>query len=223
MRLKNGLMVLCMCLYSLGFSCRDSETQPEPLHTFPENIVCEGDIVFRTGRSWVSRFILLADKESIYSHIGIVVYHDHRWKVVHAVPGEPDFPGDKDRVKMDDLTTFFKSEYAKHGALMRFDTDSISNKAAKKAVEIFLRNVLFDHEYDLEDSTKMYCTEMIHFVFDKSGGVDLTEGRRSKVNSPATSYDYILPSDIEKNSHHTGCCTRACNDRFPCCNNHTYR
>ena len=194
-------MIALVALISSGicglfFSCCDSNTQYSPV--FSEDTLHEGDVVFRRGRSMVSRFILVADNDGNYSHIGIIVYHDNKWKVIHAVPGEPDYEGDKDRVKMDDVTVFFKDEYAKSGAIMRFNNDSIAQNAATRALAIYERVTLFDHQYNLEDSTQMYCTEMIHFVFDKSG-IDLTEGRRSRINAPALSGTYIFPSDIERN------------------------
>lgn len=160
----------------------------------------EGDIVFRKGNSLASQLVLKVDEESFYSHIGIVVSDNGAWKVVHAVPDEPDYKGDQDRVKMDDLNVFFSSERASAGAIMRFESDSIESKKIEERVKrIFQRNTLFDHYYNLDDTTKMYCTELIYFVFKEVSDIDITEGRRTIVSVPALKGSYILPSDIRKN------------------------
>jgi hypothetical protein len=62
-------------------------------------------------------------------------------------------------------------------------------------VELFRKNIPFDHGYDLNDTAKMYCTELIHHVFTQEG-IDLTGGRRSRVGVPGLAGDYILPGDL---------------------------
>ena len=45
--------------------------------------------------------------KEVYSHVGILKQIDNEWFVIHAVPDEPDFEGDTDRVKTDPLSRFF--------------------------------------------------------------------------------------------------------------------
>lgn len=188
-------IVICLCGLFLC-TCNSSDEKAEFI--FPKDILKEGDIVFRCGNSMVSRVVLAADKMGMYSHIGIVVKSGNEWKIVHAVPGEPDFEGDTDRVKEDSIQKFFSPQLALSGAVLRINNDSLAQKAAAKAIEILKRNVLFDHDYDLDDTTKMYCTEFIHFIYNGLG-IDLTEGRRSNINAPSMSGTYIFPSDIQLN------------------------
>jgi len=154
----------------------------------------EGDLVFRKGTSAASRVVLAADRSSGYSHIGIVVKDSHQWKVVHTVPGETDQECPEEVIKKELLSQFFASKKAVSGAIFRLDTiESVSRKAAEKALTLFERKLLFDHKYDLEDSTKMYCTELVFFVYNYAG-VDLSEGRRRTY--PAIQGEFILPGDI---------------------------
>ncbi len=156
----------------------------------------EGDIVFRKGGSVVSRMVLYADRSGKYSHIGVVVDNGGELMVVHAVPGEPDYPGDTDRVKMESVEVFFDEERAAAGAVMRpvAGGDTLGS-VAKKALELAGRRVLFDHNYDLSDTSKLYCTELVDFVF-RHAGIDLPEGRMTHINIPGMVGDYLLPSDI---------------------------
>lgn len=197
MKSKKQIHIWISCLCGLFISCKQPNIESSRI--FPENILQEGDLAFRKGDGLASRIILSIDKSSDYSHIGIVVKHNEKWKVIHAVPGEPDFEGDKDRVKMDEIQTYFGKGRALSGAIMRTKNDSIAKVAARKAFDLYQRNILFDHSYNLEDTTKMYCTELIHHIF-KNTGMDLTQDRRSIVNSFGSNTIYILPSDIQKSS-----------------------
>ena len=71
--------------------------------------------------------VLAADREGTYSHTGILKKKDGQWYVIHAVPGEPDFKDDPDRVKMETVEVFFEERKAINGAIMRIAEDSASN------------------------------------------------------------------------------------------------
>ena len=162
-----------------------------------ETILKEGDIVFRRGQSIASMVVLAAEKEGGYSHIGIMVKDSAGWRVIHAVPGETDKENPTEIMKKETLSQFFAPDRAVAGAIFRLDTtETIAVMAAQKAQVLFERKLLFDHNYDLEDSTKMYCTELLFFVY-KFAGVDITEGRRNAF--PALQNEFLLPSDILAN------------------------
>ncbi len=162
----------------------------------PQELFRNGDIVFRRGTGITSRIVLAADREGSYSHVGILKKENGKWHVIHAVPGEPDFKGDADRVKMETIEHFFEAGKAIRGAVMRVSKDLIvACKAAKNALNLFLKRVPFDHSYNLNDTTEMYCTELIDYVYRKEG-VDLPEGRISSINIPGLRGDYLLPNDI---------------------------
>jgi len=157
----------------------------------------EGDLVFRRGSGIASRAVLTADTRGSYSHVGIVVKEGSAWMVVHITPGEAP-KGEKDSVKSESLSEFFKSSRAVSGAVMRFTGDpELSKRAALEAVTICQRKILFDHAYNLSDTTAMYCTELIRFVYLKAG-VDLTGGKTEHVHIPGFSGDYLFPSLIMK-------------------------
>ena len=65
-----------------------------------------GDLIFRRGTGVVGHIVTSVDNSGEYSHVGIAVLKDKEWCVVHAVPHEPDFEGDIDRVKCEALESF---------------------------------------------------------------------------------------------------------------------
>ncbi|NDV81367.1 YiiX/YebB-like N1pC/P60 family cysteine hydrolase [Bacteroides sp. 51] len=190
------LQVSLLILFLLPLSGCKKEKDTSISTGFLYDSLRDGDLVFRRGTGIVSQAVLAVDKDGGYSHIGIVVKEGNTWKVVHAVPGEPDFKGDPDRIKMEDIAFFFSKERAKTGALMRPSVDSaLCYQAAHHAVRLYQSHILFDHQYNLNDTSQMYCTELIDYVY-KQQGIDLSEGRISRVNIPGMSGDYLLPSDI---------------------------
>lgn len=198
-RLINNLSAFFL-IATLQTACTVEEKE-KGNHLPQEELLEEGDLVFRRGSGMGSRMVLIADSEGAYSHIGIIVCEGKCWKVIHAVPGEPDFEGDPDRVKMESLAQFFATEKAIRGAIMRVKGDSIQKqRAAGKARQIFRRGTLFDHEYDYTDTTQMYCTELIDFVYSQTG-INLTEGRISRIHIPGISGNYVLPSDIQQSQY----------------------
>lgn len=178
-----------------GCTSRETERPTE----WPVDLFREGDIVFRKGTGVTSQVVLTADKEGAYSHIGILKQIDGKWYVVHAVPGEPDYEGDVDRVKLDPVERFFSRNRASNGAVMRLEeTPEKARRAAQRAFDLYRARILFDHEYDLTDTTRMYCTELVNHVYLKEG-IDLSEGRLTYVNFPGFTGDYLMPNDISRN------------------------
>ena len=94
---------VCPSCHNLGKT--DSQTLPTELFS-------DGDLAFRRGTGFMSRIVVAADKNGTYSHVGILKKMQGEWHVIHAVPGEPEFKGDPDRVKIEPLTRFFTPDTA---------------------------------------------------------------------------------------------------------------
>ncbi len=160
-----------------------------------------GDVVFRLGESLESNVVNIADRGGLYSHCGIVVDSAGLFRVVHAVPDELDFPGDSERVKMDPLELFFRVDRAWAGAVCRMDDSLVAAKAAQAAKAVFLRGTLFDNDYDENDTTKFYCSELIWHAF-KHAGYDIVGPDRHSYNVLFRRIDScIVPSQIYNSSY----------------------
>lgn len=159
----------------------------------------EGDLLFRRGSGILGRTVSALDQEGRYSHVGIVVQTSQGWCVVHAVPAEHDFEGDFDRVKCEPIAQFWDARRASHGAQYRYEgLGECRHAIARHACYWAEQAVPFDHQYDLADSSQLYCTELIERLY-AAQGISLSEGRRTHFQFPSMSGDYILPSDITKN------------------------
>ena len=163
----------------------------------PDNVrLRPGDMVLRMGNGLASHAVLMADGGGTYSHIGIAVDSAGTLMIVHAVPGEPDYPGDEDRVKMESPQRFYAAVNAVTGRILRFPDSVTARRAAQAAMGVYRRHTLFDHDYDASDTTQMYCCELVEFAYCKAGHPLVGKGIH-QVNLPGLKIrDVIFPSDF---------------------------
>lgn len=184
-------------MLALSSACQHKENADLKSHVIDESMLEEGDLLLRRGTSVSSRAVQYGDKQTGYSHIGIAVWRDSSWYVVHCVPGEEYETGGEELIKCDPLNAFFREDRAVVGAVFRYDTCLESRQQiALNALSLSKQHIIFDRQYNDADSSRMYCTEMVNYVYQLEG-IDLSEGRRHKV--PGFRYPLIYPSDILKN------------------------
>lgn len=189
--------IAILSLFLILTSC----VEKREIRQFPLDQFAEGDLAFRCGRGFMSKAVTAVEDEGLYSHVGLVVRENGKWMIVHAVPAEPDFKGDFDRVKKDEPDVFYSHDRASSGCLVHTGLkDSVLIRAiCKDALSYACDSVLFDNDYDLEDSTAFYCTELVWHLYNKAG-IDLSEGRRRFVNLFHIKGDVILPEHLFKYS-----------------------
>ena len=169
-------------------SCRSggnhyAATPPEiPISNFRS-----GDIVFRLGRTLESRAIASNDG---YSHVGIIIRNDSTLQVAHIEPSR----NGSELTKYESLEQFFHLDNASSGAVMRIENLDSMQRTAVENYLFLCKNISFDHNYKLSDSTQMYCTELVHRTFSEIG-IEITDVRH---RVPLAQEEVILPTDIFK-------------------------
>lgn len=158
----------------------------------------EGDLALRCGWGAESKMVTTRS-QAIYSHIGILHYDSlhAEWQVIHAVPGEDE----PELVKAEPVALFFSHERARNGAWARVDSpDSIAQRAVQYALRKVEEKILFDNNYLLEDSTELYCTELVWRAY-KAQGLDISNGNRHSVPTIFSEEgEGIFPIDIEQSA-----------------------
>ena len=187
-------LFLAVCLMSTG--CHRSNQAVE--FVLPDTVQLQtGDLVFRQGESRESHAVTTFDKSSGYTHVGVVVNVDGRWMVLHAVPNERNTKQEKDSVKREPIGTFFRSDRAVKGGVYRYPvTPEDTLLLLQKGLDLYGRHLLFDSQFDFEDTTAFYCTELVCFLYQQALHIDLSEGRRH--NLPLFP-ELVFCSDILQN------------------------
>lgn len=154
-----------------------------------------GDLLFRNGNGVESRFVTRVGGGE-YSHIAMAYRNENGWMAVHAVPGETENAGDTDFLKIESIKDFYKPDRARSGAIARVNCSGHQAEASLKyAIDKAKQKFEFDHKYELADSSKFYCTELIYRAF-LTQGIDLADNRRHELPMPGTEGYFIFPSDI---------------------------
>ena len=185
-----------MLIFIEFISCSHSKVNKNLLTIHLE----EGDIIFRKGIGVKSRAVLHVDSTGLYSHSGIIVSDSSVFKVIHISPGERKKDEKVDKIKIESIEEFWSDDKAEKGAIYRLHSKQKGRDVAKQAKRLLKKEILFDHDYSLSDSTQMYCTEFVWYVYLLEG-IDISCGKRSKVNMPLYSGEYIFPSDIYINNN----------------------
>ncbi len=165
--------------------------------TIPIELLQEGDIVFRRGYGFASEMVVYNDADGKYSHVGVVVNSEKGLMIAHLVPGGD--AEENDIMRLERIEQFYSAESSSCGEIVRMELDSLQRRRlSEMAVAKANEKIPFDHNYDLEDTTALYCTELVQLLY-RNIGIDLAEGRITRLNAPGFSSDYLMPSDIYQN------------------------
>ncbi len=178
------LILIVLSLFHV--SCNKTKDMKKDL-----SIYKNGDIVFRLGDSSVSNAVLVADENSPYSHIGIIYKYNDNPVVIHACPPEINSFNSDNYIKMDSISSFFSTKNAISGALYRYPDEMTANEAAEEAYRLYALNVPFDYLFDSSDSSELYCSELVEYVY-MTLGVSLTNNKRHKVHIPCVDIDSCI-------------------------------
>lgn len=189
-------IIACALAVTLFTACEHEEAVPLDV---PVQLLKNGDLALRCGTSLESHVVVGINNENgPYSHIGVVVLLDGQWFVAHAVPGENE-PGEAEYVKLEPIETYYGNDRAKSGCIMRVSDDSA---ACRKATDYALWTVkarkIFDTQFDWEDTTSLYCTELVQQAYLHSG-IDLAQDRHTRVSAALFKGTYVFPCDITAN------------------------
>lgn len=184
--IRNNLFILLIAISAVQCRTREVSVPVPPAEEF-----CSGDLAFRLGRTLESDAIAAtADEGYNYSHVGIIISRGDSIRVIHIEPER----GGEERIKCETLEDFFHPSRAVKGCVARQKNLSLNEiqTIENKCVSLFYSDIHFDHDYSLQDSEAMYCTELVNVVFSEIG-IYLTEHRHKL---PLIEEGVILPSDM---------------------------
>lgn len=133
-----------------------------------------GDVILRHGFGWVSNTIAkYAHDDYAVSHCGVLVQtKDSAWYVIHTVSNSL---SKTDGMQTDPLSRFLTDSHENSIVVQRFvsQDSNAGNKIAFAAWNYYKQRIPFDDEFNFEDSTEFFCTEMLWHVFKNAVNVNL--------------------------------------------------
>ncbi len=187
-------VLFCINILSCGL-IKSKNSELSQLNSQVQN----GDLIFRRGRSAESQAVILTDRKSRYSHVGIIFFESEIPFVIHAVPGEK--PNDNNFIKKEKLTEFLNPKKASEFAIYRSDfSKDIKNRAVLNAIQFFENKLTFDDKYDFNSDNQLYCTELVLKAFQPDLFKSLTI-KSTNLNFIFGNINVIMPGNIIENPH----------------------
>jgi uncharacterized protein YycO len=130
-----------------------------------------GDIILRRGHGLVSDMISsVLSEEYDVSHCGIIAEHDSALWVIHSVSSSV---SEADGMQSHRLQAFVGQSEPGSVIVSRLRTAADRSMIAVRAKELLRRKVPFDHDFDLDDTTRIYCSELVWRIIRDEYGIDV--------------------------------------------------
>lgn len=170
-----------MFLLAICSACDTSEvvSQNEKyVHIPPElpdsvySMLKAGDIILRKGNGPLSFHLMHHTKEN-YSHCGIIVEHEGEKKIIHTIGGSAS-EEEVDGIQFEKISKFVAHAADSMLFICRpIFTDSAGIEIANAAFRYLDKKVPFDHSFSLYTPDKLYCSELLYYIFKEVNGKNI--------------------------------------------------
>lgn len=125
-----------------------------------------GDLIFRHGRGAISNMLMaMSQRESKYSHAGIIHKENEKVFVYHAIGGEENI---SNKLRKDPLEVFCNPNDVHAFGIYRLDLDAGQLLELDSLAEMYYTSGLeFDTKFDLSTDAKMYCSEFVYKLISR--------------------------------------------------------
>lgn len=186
-------------LVILIFIRADTFTAKQKYFPVELNLLQNGDLIFRRGRSFESHAVLITDSKSRFSHVGIIWIENETPFVIHSVPGEN--KSEPDYIRKEKVQEFLAPENASEFSIYRSRfSKEVNTKAAQIANRFYHEKVLFDKSFDLTTTDQIYCTELVLIAFQAASNHALNLNT-TQLNVLFGKLEILMPGNIIESSN----------------------
>ena len=174
----------------------DNEYEKSPSKSFPSiDLLKNGDLLFRRGYGVDSTVSMnFSQGEKRYSHAGIVHKTDKGVFIIHS---EEDKVNGRDGVYTESIKDFLDGIHI--WAVYRFNLPlKLENDIISYALKLKSQDIIFDLDFNLNEDKKMYCSEFIYKVINRTTGKEyIKAGKRFVGKNFVTISDLYQGNDIK--------------------------
>jgi hypothetical protein len=158
-----------------------------------------GDVIVRSGRDITSYQIReLSEKDKTYSHAGIALVMDTNVYIYHIIPPDLDESKADSTLRLEPVEQFTKPAKCFGFGIVRY---KLTGEEITRSMHFLdsLRNkkMAFDHLFDLTNTDKMYCSEMIDNTLQYATQERIVLGRKKFTPAQAKKAARILHRDAD--------------------------
>ncbi|MFZ4413707.1 MAG: YiiX/YebB-like N1pC/P60 family cysteine hydrolase [Bacteroidales bacterium] len=170
------VIILAFCLFLFAYYFHTEQEHSISRYGLSKNEMSSlhnGDIILRHGYGMASDIIVntLNEKYDI-SHCAIICKESNQINVIHSVSQSlSDFDG----VQTQSINRFIKDSKENSVIVVRYKNPThTDNKLITERAKYYLsKKIPFDNDFNIKDSTQMFCTELIWKTIKDEYGVDL--------------------------------------------------
>lgn len=128
----------------------------------------EGDLIVRRSGGLISTLLASASRvDKRYSHAGVIHFESRRCRVVHCIDATEGPSG----LRSESLEEFLDPTTTLAYALYRFPLSGAERSVSAYVCDSALQAGLsFDRNFNLEESSFMYCTEWVRYCIGRAAG-----------------------------------------------------
>lgn len=202
-------MILSLILFLYAYEQKGIQEQSFYRYSFSEDEygkLKDGDFILRHGYGLVSDAIVeRLDEEYDISHCAVICKTDTGFVVVQSISSSiSDFDG----VQTQDLKSFILQSQKNSIIVVRYKPEILKDSCAisRKAKDYLKMQVPFDEEFDINDTSEFYCTELLYRIilneYHDDIMVDQNNQRMENLNFKlfldSTRFDVILNHHLRK-------------------------
>ena len=167
-----SMLPLFVCLNC--WSCSNGQKDESPNKALIDSLAQEGDMVLKCGHGQISRLIIKTlDEEIDISHSAILFKDSNEFGLLHSVSGSLE---ESDGVQNISLKKFLTDVKKGTFFILRPQINSTKTQVVlRKALTKLKQDIPFDHAFNNADSTELYCSEFIQFIFEEGAGISCFE------------------------------------------------
>jgi hypothetical protein len=167
--------------------------EKNPSKDFPSiGLLKNGDILLRRGYGVDSTVSMnFSQGEKRYSHAGIIQKKDDGVFIIHS---EEDKDHGRNGVYIEPIKDFLDGIHI--WAVYRFDlSPKLEEDVISYALKLKSQNIIFDIDFNLNEDNKMYCSEFIYKVINRTTGKELIHAGKHFVGK-----NFVTISDLYQNN-----------------------
>lgn len=147
-----------------------------------KTLIHNSDIILRYGHGLVSDYIAdKFDEPFTISHCGIIRKTGNKFEVIHS---ESSSFISKEGIQVQDFDSFTDAAHKNSIIIVRYNRCDSSeyHKITDFAQNYLDREIPFDYEFNPDDTTTMFCSEIIWHVFKEAFDKDIFLNRNNKTD-----------------------------------------
>lgn len=162
--------------------------EPYCLSADDKALLRDGDIILRRGEGMLSSIIVRNLNDTVdASHCGIIIKRGDSLDVIHCLSSEV---SETDGVQICSLDEFTNESVPGSISVVRCRKDSTN--CLSESAEYYLNvGKQFDKQFDMNDSTKFFCSEMILRILNDRLGIDMITDNPQPKFSLFFNHDYF--------------------------------